>query len=359
MIVIGAGPAGSSAGFHLARRGFEVTIVESRPFPRMKVCGEFISPAATRDLESIVPAGELLRAGARRVERMVLELGEREESWRMPAPAWALSRGTLDGLLLSKARGAGATVIQPGVVRAVEYRRDGVEVRLASGWRLAADWVVHADGHGRHDPAGPTPMRAGVLGQKCHLRAPGGGGGGIDAVRMRAGAGAYVGLIEVEDGLATCALVARRSLVARFRGDTDALVRSLWPAYDPAWRVGEWQSCGVGASGYITPGHPRSFRVGNAAVAVEPIGGEGIGLALWAGATLGAMLGNETAQRQMARAYRSRLRARRPACRGAAAVVMRPWLVRALWPALGSPALTMRPWWALTGKPARAVKSSS
>jgi len=38
-IVIGAGPAGSSAALLLARAGRSVALLEARPFPRRKVCG--------------------------------------------------------------------------------------------------------------------------------------------------------------------------------------------------------------------------------------------------------------------------------------------------------------------------------
>lgn len=360
VIIIGGGPAGSACGIGLARRGFDVTIVEGRAFPRVKVCGEFVSPAAAGVLESLASPDELLAAGARRVRELVIECGEREAAWRMPQAAWVMSRRGLDELLLNAARSAGARVVQPGVVRGVECREDSVACMVGVDGRdrvMEADVVVHADGSGRHDRAGATPMRAGVVGRKCHLRVP---GGGVAGLRMRACAGAYVGLVQVEGGLATCALVARHEVVARHGGDGDAMLAALWPGYEASWREGEWLSCGVAGSGYIRPGHARSFRIGNAAAAVEPVGGEGIGLALWSGSTLGAMLGGDDAegvQDRFARAYRARLRARRPACRVAAGVLMRPGLVRALWPLVGA-RITREPligaWYAMSGKPARA-----
>src|SRR3954471_1571162 len=41
--IIGAGPAGSAAAFLLARRGWDVTLIEQHRFPRDKVCGECLS----------------------------------------------------------------------------------------------------------------------------------------------------------------------------------------------------------------------------------------------------------------------------------------------------------------------------
>jgi flavin-dependent dehydrogenase len=358
LVIVGGGPAGAAAGFHLARAGVPVAILESKAFPRAKVCGEYISPAATRFLEEMVPERELIRAGARRVDDFIVEVGELRQSWRTPRPAWALSRGALDSLLLDAAREAGAEVFQPVAVRSVSYFDDHVTVDLGNGRTLDAAAVVHADGSGRHDPAGPTPMAEGLVGFKCHLRAP---PGVIEGVTMRACAGAYVGTIVVEGGLGTCAFAAARSHASRFRTDTDGLLRHLWPAFNPSWRATEWQACGVPRSGYVRPGHPRSLRIGNAAAAVDPVGGEGIGLAIWSGKRVAGLLGGAAlsdsgtlaaCERRLAGEYAKRLRTRLPACRLAAAALMRPRLFRALWPLLAAPALSLGPWYRLSGKPA-------
>ncbi|MBL0927958.1 MAG: FAD-dependent monooxygenase [Phycisphaerales bacterium] len=358
VVIIGGGPAGAAAGVGLARRGLGVVIVEGKTFPRAKVCGEFVSPAATGVLESLLPPAALREAGARTVGRFVLEEGEREVWWEMPARAWVLSRRTLDDRLLGAARGAGCEVVQPATVRAVRWgpRVARVDIARAGGAveTLEADVVVHADGSGRHDSAGPTPVRAGVLGLKAHLRVP----GGVAGLRMRSAARAYGGLVGVEGGAATAALVARRDVVARHGGDGDALLGEMWPAYRPEWREGGWMWCGVAGSGYIGPGNERSFRIGNAAAAVEPVGGEGIGLALWSGALLGEILDPGDlagTQRAVARAYRSRLRTRGAACRVAAECLMRPRLMRGLWPLLGVSAVrggVLGAFYALSGKPA-------
>ena len=140
------------------------------------------------------------------------------------------------------------------------------------------------------------------------------------------------------------------------------MVRDLWPAWDPASRTTPWLSCGVARQRCRPSGHPRAFRIGNAAAAVDPIGGEGIGLALWSAANLAGMLRRSirtTAdartlrriQRQADAALARRLCLRRPACRIAAEALMRPRLIAALWPLLTLRRLTLAPWYAATGKP--------
>jgi menaquinone-9 beta-reductase len=50
VIVVGAGPAGSSAAFHLAAAGLDVLLLEKTAFPREKVCGDGLTPRGTKQL---------------------------------------------------------------------------------------------------------------------------------------------------------------------------------------------------------------------------------------------------------------------------------------------------------------------
>jgi len=358
--IVGAGPAGSGAAIALARAGKRVLIVEKSSFPRVKVCGEFISPAATPALQRLLTPDQLRSADAQRVHELIIEFEQRTTRWAMPEPAWVLSRAALDTVLLDEAKRAGAELRQPAIVRDVSYEADHASVTLDDGSVIRASVVLHADGKGRFDPARDTPSRPGVVGRKTQLRIPP-GAPDLSGIRMRACPGAYVGSVGVECGLVTVALVARSSLVAKFKGpaDTsaDAMLAHLWPDYDAAWRETPWLSCGVAGSRYIRPGHERSFRLGNAAAAVEPVGGEGIGLALWSGTTLADLFTTDRplseVHREFARAYRKRLRWRRPACRSAAWVLEKPKVMRALWPILSREdraETIIAPWYALTGK---------
>jgi len=44
VLVVGAGPGGSAAAYHLAHHGIDVTLVDRAAFPREKVCGDGITP---------------------------------------------------------------------------------------------------------------------------------------------------------------------------------------------------------------------------------------------------------------------------------------------------------------------------
>jgi geranylgeranyl reductase family protein len=50
VIVVGAGPAGSSVAYHLATAGLDVLLLEKAHFPREKVCGDGLTPRAVKAL---------------------------------------------------------------------------------------------------------------------------------------------------------------------------------------------------------------------------------------------------------------------------------------------------------------------
>src|SRR5215213_9583025 len=50
VIVVGAGPAGTSAAYHLAHAGVDVLLLERSSFPRDKICGDGLTPRAVKQL---------------------------------------------------------------------------------------------------------------------------------------------------------------------------------------------------------------------------------------------------------------------------------------------------------------------
>jgi len=116
VIVVGAGPGGSSAAYHLARHGLSVLLLEKTEFPREKVCGDGLTPRAVRQLvrmgiDTTPDAGWLRNKGLR-----ILGGGVRMElDWPDLAsfPDYGLTRTRLDfdQLLALHAKGAGAELL--------------------------------------------------------------------------------------------------------------------------------------------------------------------------------------------------------------------------------------------------------
>ncbi len=51
VLIVGGGPAGSSAAWKLARAGADVVVLDKERFPRLKLCAGWITPEVVRDLE--------------------------------------------------------------------------------------------------------------------------------------------------------------------------------------------------------------------------------------------------------------------------------------------------------------------
>src|SRR4051794_19236558 len=150
-LVIGGGPAGSTAAILLPRAGWAVTLVEQHRFPRDKVCGECLSALGIEVLRRLGLADDVRAAGAVRLDRALLHAPNGTcASAPLPRPMWGISRTALDALLLRAAARAGATVLQPARCEKLEPGElPSVSIRdLASNTvsPLTADWILVADG---------------------------------------------------------------------------------------------------------------------------------------------------------------------------------------------------------------------
>ena len=65
VIVVGAGPGGSSAATFLARQGITTLLLDKSSFPRDKVCGDGLTPQAVYWLDRLGCADEVLAADQR------------------------------------------------------------------------------------------------------------------------------------------------------------------------------------------------------------------------------------------------------------------------------------------------------
>ncbi len=117
VVVVGAGPAGASTAYHLARSGLSVQLLEKAEFPREKVCGDGLTPRATTQLLRLgidvsEQAGWLHNRGLRvygggmRLELPWPELGDH------PPYGLVRRRADLDQLLARHAVAAGAQLSQ-------------------------------------------------------------------------------------------------------------------------------------------------------------------------------------------------------------------------------------------------------
>jgi geranylgeranyl reductase family protein len=155
VIVVGAGPAGSATGYHLASSGLDVLVLEKTTFPREKVCGDGLTPRAVKALATMgVPFADGEGWQRHRGLRIIGGGGRIELDWpdlsSYPGYGLIRARTDFDQLLARHAAKAGAKVLE-GVTVEGPLRDDRTGriagVQTKDGRQFRAPLVVAADGN--------------------------------------------------------------------------------------------------------------------------------------------------------------------------------------------------------------------
>ncbi|WP_342373113.1 geranylgeranyl reductase family protein [Propioniciclava soli] len=154
VIVVGAGPAGSTAATWLARRGLDVALLEKARFPRDKVCGDGLTPRATKQLVRL--GVDVSEAAGWKHNVGLRTYGARREPFHFPWPElesfpnYGLTRprADFDHLLARLATDAGAHLYEDTTVSEPILAGERiVGVRAKDGRTFRARVTLACDGN--------------------------------------------------------------------------------------------------------------------------------------------------------------------------------------------------------------------
>lgn len=318
VLIVGAGPAGSTAAWHLASAGIETIVLEKTRFPREKVCGDGLTPRAVREMQ-LMGLPHLAGDGWRKNKGLRLIAGGRTVEVPWPElsnfPNYGLIRTRLgfDEALARHAQAAGAQILEGhSVTQALTDRGgtvvgarasllDGAGRKTGETRDFHADVVLAADGNSTrtavslgHEKRDDRPM--GVA-YRTYFTSPRHDDDWMEgwlelAAPSRAGQPGkplpgYGWVFGVGDGTSNVGLGILNSSKEFGKLDYRAVLRDWTASMPPEWgftpenQVGPIRGAALPMGFNRTPHYsPGLMLLGDAGGMVSPFNGEGISYAM-------------------------------------------------------------------------------
>ena len=148
-VVIGAGPAGSTAAYLLAKSGFDVLVLDKRKFPRPKLCGGLLTRKTVKLLEEIfqTPCDYLTSNQIISYQSSRYGVYLRDKACirgKLEYPFHFVDRRVYDSFWLNMARQAGAEFKSEEKVISLDPLKN--QIITANGNRYSAKYILGADG---------------------------------------------------------------------------------------------------------------------------------------------------------------------------------------------------------------------
>ena len=329
VVIVGAGPAGTSAGVRLAAAGKRVALFEKAKFPRHKLCGEFVSPECLPHFRELGVESAMNEARPARIVETVFYthrgrhmivpsawFGIENESGN-PATAIGISRREMDARLLNHAATVGVRVHEETrvtqLLRATNGVVGGVRFKRADGSMGEARARVTIDATGRARVLSRMAERSANVSIEAHaerarlvaFKAHFTGACGLmidepstphEAVNADEASrceiyfyeGGYGGLNRVEGEVDNLCFIVRADAARDASGDGDRIMRDVVCrneraryALATAERVTDWTTTALESFGRrATAPAPGLLAAGDAAAFIDPFTGSGMLMAL-------------------------------------------------------------------------------
>ncbi len=144
VIVVGAGPAGSTAAKECSDYGLETILIEKQSIPRVKPCGGGVSQKALKLIEAGVP-DDLIEQRIKGIRLFSPSLSSVDIVAKEPIGI-TTQRDKFDAFLTQLAIKAGCQLIQADEVIDLLIEEEGVICKLQSGKTFKGSIIIGADG---------------------------------------------------------------------------------------------------------------------------------------------------------------------------------------------------------------------
>jgi geranylgeranyl reductase family protein len=144
VIVVGAGPAGSTAAYDFAKQGFKTLLLEKYKIPREKPCGGAVMYRALKIIDGKVPS-EVVEQKIYGL-RFLLPDGRGTEFVSDRMLGITVFRNRFDEYLAQRANNAGADLIDNARVVDSSVSSESAKVKLSDGREFNSKYLVGADG---------------------------------------------------------------------------------------------------------------------------------------------------------------------------------------------------------------------
>ncbi len=144
IIIVGAGLAGLTAALDLTLKKHCVLVIEKDPFPRHKVCGEYVSNEVRDYLDHLGVGLDKVRPVS--INTLLLSTGKGKSiKTKLPLGGFGISRFAFDNLLYQKAVTSGAKFLFQKV-ETISFQNNGFKVFTDKNKTYTSNFVIGAFG---------------------------------------------------------------------------------------------------------------------------------------------------------------------------------------------------------------------
>lgn len=299
--VVGGGPSGAVFALRMAELGHSVCVIERERFPRRHV-GESLAPGVLPLLASLGVA-QAASLGAIPIQAVSTNWSGTETARRDPgARGLLVDRGVFDSALLARARQSGVRLFQPATLRHRTEREQGFRLELETErGEVLIDARFLADASGRGSRLGARRRWTGPRTVAVHGYWR--GRGLPSCPRIEATERAWYWGVPIPDGTYDTFVFVDEQRVRTERGlDRAQWLMDLLSASTLAEHLGRAELDGPARVTDATPYldercvGPRSIRLGEAALALDPLSSSGVQKAVQT-ALAGALVANTLLRR--------------------------------------------------------------